>query len=197
MATSVNRPLGRDEIHEAVLDAAERLFAERGASHVTMRTIAAEADVTYSLVNRHFGTKEALVEKVLARFEERWLGRLAGDATYEGALDILFGDSADSGPAIRLMAWTLLSNDETAIADAQRRHLTIDRLPTLRDSEDGIDARLDAAAAIAFAFGWRFFAPILRDALHLDDVEGSDLHEAMRTRMQQLARLSDPLIGGG
>ena len=36
------------------------------------------------------------------------------------------------------------------------------------------------AAALALVFGWRFFHPYIRGALHLDDTSFAKLHDAMR-----------------
>lgn len=53
---------------------AMRLFAERGVDGVTVRDIAAEAEVSVGLINHHFGSKEGLREAVdqyfLSQFEE-------------------------------------------------------------------------------------------------------------------------------
>lgn len=50
-----------------ILDAAETLFAERGFESVSLRHITAEADVNLASVNYHFGSKEALIDEVIAR----------------------------------------------------------------------------------------------------------------------------------
>jgi AcrR family transcriptional regulator len=50
-----------------VLDSAERLFAEAGFEGTSLRSITADAEVNLAAVNYHFGSKEALLEAVLAR----------------------------------------------------------------------------------------------------------------------------------
>lgn len=52
---------------ERILDAAERLFAERNYAGVSLRTITAEADVNLAAVNYHFGSKDALLQAVFLR----------------------------------------------------------------------------------------------------------------------------------
>ncbi|HQV56487.1 MAG TPA: helix-turn-helix domain-containing protein [Ilumatobacteraceae bacterium] len=92
MATVVKRgvakPTGRDEILDAVLDAAERLMAA-GGPDVSLRAIADEAGVNYSLVHRHLGTKDELVERLLIRYAERWMKTLDDDPDFGRALDRL------------------------------------------------------------------------------------------------------------
>jgi len=58
---------GRGDTRDRLLDAAERLFAERGFEGATMRALARGAGASLSSTNYHFGTKEALLEAVLRR----------------------------------------------------------------------------------------------------------------------------------
>ena len=53
------------EARRLLLEAAERLFAERGLEGVSVREIAAEAGVSHGGLNYHFGTKEQLYVAVL------------------------------------------------------------------------------------------------------------------------------------
>ncbi|MBE1283312.1 MAG: TetR family transcriptional regulator [Rhodobacteraceae bacterium] len=55
------------ETRAKILDAAERLFAERGFDGTSMRDIAAEAEVRVGLVSHHAGNKAALFHVVVAR----------------------------------------------------------------------------------------------------------------------------------
>lgn len=57
---------GRDT-RERILDAAERLFAQKGFHLTSMRTLAREAQVNLASISYHFGSKEALLEKVIER----------------------------------------------------------------------------------------------------------------------------------
>lgn len=51
----------------AVLNAAERLFAERGFEKTSLRTITADAGANLGAVNYHFASKDALIVAVLKR----------------------------------------------------------------------------------------------------------------------------------
>ena len=51
----------------ALLDAAERLFAEAGVDATSLRAITQAAGANLASVNYHFGSKEGLVRAVLAR----------------------------------------------------------------------------------------------------------------------------------
>ena len=67
------------ETRRRILDAAERLFAERGFEGASIRDIAKEAGVQGALVNHHGGSKEHLFEIVVARRAEE-LAQLRIDA---------------------------------------------------------------------------------------------------------------------
>jgi AcrR family transcriptional regulator len=55
---------------ERILDAAERLFAQRGFHGVSIRDITGAADVDVALANYHFGSKQGLLEAVFLRRAE-------------------------------------------------------------------------------------------------------------------------------
>ena len=62
---------------ERLLDAAERLYSERGIDATSLRRITRAASVHLAAVNYHFGSKRGLTEAVFARrllplAEERW-----------------------------------------------------------------------------------------------------------------------------
>lgn len=59
----------REETTEAILDAAEKLFAERGFTAVSVRDIAAAAGVSHALVHRYLGSKEQVYKVMLGRRE--------------------------------------------------------------------------------------------------------------------------------
>lgn len=63
---------------EGILTVAERLFAERGYDHVSVRDVAAAAGVTHPLIYYHWGSKRELLAAVLERNQERVRGLVAG-----------------------------------------------------------------------------------------------------------------------
>jgi TetR/AcrR family transcriptional regulator, regulator of cefoperazone and chloramphenicol sensitivity len=84
-----------------IRDEALRLFAARGPYGVTVRQIAAAADVSPGLVLHHFGSKEGLRQAV----DEHVLGlfdRMLGEMTGEHAADLY--DPAASGSVAEAIA---------------------------------------------------------------------------------------------
>lgn len=53
---------------ERILDSAAALFAERGYTETSLRTITSTANVNLAAVNYHFGSKKALIQAVFARY---------------------------------------------------------------------------------------------------------------------------------
>ena len=53
-----------DHTRAAILNAAERLYAERGFGDVTLRDIVAAAGVNLAAVNYHFGSKDELIAEL-------------------------------------------------------------------------------------------------------------------------------------
>jgi AcrR family transcriptional regulator len=85
------------DTHQALMDAALRVFVQRGFARATTREIAATAGVAEGTIYRHFADKHALFREVffsviagmgeeLRRFPER-----AGSGTVRDNLEYLFG----------------------------------------------------------------------------------------------------------
>jgi AcrR family transcriptional regulator len=53
--------MASDHTRSAILNAAERLYADRGFGDVTLRDIVAAANVNLAAVNYHFGSKDELI----------------------------------------------------------------------------------------------------------------------------------------
>jgi len=91
-ATTSNPPsrelvASHSETRKAILDAAERLFAERGVEGTSVRDITREANVNLGAINYHFRTKDRLTLEVFIRAVEpvnqrrlAWLDRLEKEA---------------------------------------------------------------------------------------------------------------------
>ncbi|NIB41283.1 TetR/AcrR family transcriptional regulator [Pseudomaricurvus alkylphenolicus] len=60
--------MGQSDTIERILGAASALFAERGYTETSLRTITSTANVNLAAVNYHFGSKKALIQAVFARF---------------------------------------------------------------------------------------------------------------------------------
>jgi AcrR family transcriptional regulator len=94
--------MATDSTRTSILNAAERLYAERGFGDVTLRDIVAEAGVNLAAVNYHFGSKDELIAELFVsrslatnreRLNELKAAELAGDgrAAIDAVLRALVG----------------------------------------------------------------------------------------------------------
>ena len=98
----------RPDRKQAILLAAEKLFAQRGYHAVTIRAIAQEAEVPLALVGYYYGQKHELFHAIFEHWnstiEERLaaLRGVAADASADDALKLII--EAFTGPVLRLRA---------------------------------------------------------------------------------------------
>ena len=98
--------MASDQTRTAILNAAERLYADRGFGDVTLRDIVAEAGVNLAAENYHFGSKDELIAELfvtrsLATNRERLNELKAAEAAGGGraGIDAIF--RALVGPTLR------------------------------------------------------------------------------------------------
>lgn len=88
-----------------ILDTAEALFAEKGFTETSLRSITSEAGVNLAAVNYHFGSKQKLIQAVFARFLDPFSEHL------NTQLKERFGDAQKNPPNIKelleLFAYTI------------------------------------------------------------------------------------------
>jgi AcrR family transcriptional regulator len=95
-----------DRTRTLILEAAERLYAERGFADVTLRDIVALAGVNLAAVNYHFGSKDELIAELfatrgLATNRERLSELKAAEEAGGGRADIDAILHALVGPTLR------------------------------------------------------------------------------------------------
>ncbi len=59
-----------------ILDAAEKLFADKGFNGTSLREITSQAEVNLAAVNYHFGSKKELIKAVMSRYMNELSPRL-------------------------------------------------------------------------------------------------------------------------
>ncbi|MFV0283215.1 MAG: TetR/AcrR family transcriptional regulator [Castellaniella sp.] len=134
---------------DAILDAAERLFAEYGHDNTSMRQITQAAQVNLSAVNYHFGSKDALVQAVFQR-------RL--DALNDERLSILDDLEAKAGgqplkPSAIVEAYFGPLVRHACSAGAERRAFMPLQTSTMSDPNGAISALFAAErSAVAHRF---------------------------------------------
>ena len=119
--TLPRRRRSAEEARGAILDAAEKRLVASGPAGIRLQEVAADVGVSHPTVLHHFGSREALVEAVVARaLESLKLDLLAAMRTFEGPplvgplLDRVFDTLVQRGHA-RALLWLALSGHEPMI----------------------------------------------------------------------------------
>ncbi|MFA7117474.1 MAG: TetR/AcrR family transcriptional regulator [Sphaerochaetaceae bacterium] len=90
----VNEP-GASPTNERILEAAIRLFSQNGYDGTSMRQIATAVDLTEGAIYKHYQSKEAIMDAILAYAEKRiysplpieqHLGKREGESPFRGLL---------------------------------------------------------------------------------------------------------------
>lgn len=91
-------------VRQRLIDAGERLFADHGWQAVSIRTIAAEAQVSLAALNYHFGEKESLLAEIfaararpIAAERSRLLAAIQPDATLEQVIEAFLRPALTAG----------------------------------------------------------------------------------------------------
>lgn len=140
--------LARERSHEALLQAAIDVFAERGIEGATIADITGRAGVAQGMVNYYFGGKEQLVEAVI----DRWFAMLLGIARGEG-MDAPAASPApaeDAPAEVRLAAIIDTALGMTAVAlPLQRVVVALQQQPATRALFAAAEQRHIAGVAAA------------------------------------------------
>ena len=123
-----------DRTRARILDAAERLYAERGFADVTLRDIVAEANVNLAAVNYHFGSKDELIAELFltrgrATNRERLSELKAAEEAGGGRADLEAILRALVGPTLR---GCLGADNERSTAARFMIRASIESVPPIR-----------------------------------------------------------------
>jgi AcrR family transcriptional regulator len=185
------RPTGRDDVQNAILDAATELFTGRSPSNVSLREIARRAGVNYGLIHHYYGSKEAIVGEVFRRKSENGALIIADAPDIHEALRRIMG-SPDSGSAYaRLLAGALAEGATSELFFQSSPAITrlVELIEAGRDGGDGTDARVVAAAAMTLVAGWGLYEKFFIHAAGLEDRDPAEIRA-------EIADLVDVLVRG-
>jgi AcrR family transcriptional regulator len=192
----------------SLVDAATELFAERGPDGVSLREIAAHAGLNYGLIHQYVGSKDDLLQMVIARSTSTTAARFAQAGGVGEAVELLQGPvGADRPPYPRLLAWAILQGRDPKElagpvpalpqliamlpeAGADHDHDLADLDPDADPGADhdlADDPRLRAAAIAALTLGWSLFGTFVSHAAGLDDVAPAEAHAAVQSLARRIA----------
>lgn len=159
-------PAGPEQVRRAVLDAAGELFARHGVAHVSLRDIAAAAEVQLSLVARYLGNREAVVRAVFDDLTES----LAREVVERPLEQISFErDSVMGRWTVMLAHYAITDPDALSAPGPFNPMLALARVIEESYGQDERAARLRGAQIVASALGWRIFERYLVEAGELDE----------------------------
>ncbi len=193
---------GREATTEAILDAAEQLFAQRGYTAVTVREIAAAAGVSHALVHRYLGPKEAVYRAMLERRENIILNAAPDVEDLISATRLMLKEAVQQRQYVKLLAHSALhglSYDRTV-----GRFAATERLVELaeataaaegeRRGADALDPRFVIASIVAMLIGWSAGREWLLRASGLQDLDEATFVRQFERVVLDLERLYFPSL---
>jgi TetR/AcrR family transcriptional regulator len=163
MAEDRSRDAGNTR--EAVLQAAERLFAEQGFAATSMRDISSASGVSHPLIHHHFGSKEELYSAVKQRLVEGYARRFPHAArAVNRPLNIpaemrrIMDYIGENPMLLKLCARTRLENDfqvwpgEPDILNTLRRRIEVSQRRKL--IRDDLDPRYLSIMVLGLVYFW-------------------------------------------
>lgn len=119
--TSNRSPSGEKTATE-ILDAAERLFADRGYKGTSLRDVAAAVGIQNPSIYNHFASKAALYEAVIGRAVDPLLGEL-----WDEDVDVTLSFLAKHRHLCRLLLKEMLSGEEPNESVVRALRATVER----------------------------------------------------------------------
>src|ERR1700684_2034774 len=166
------KPIGKEEVIAAVLQAAGELFAEKGPAATSIREVAARAGVNHGLRHRHFGSRRQLLAATLQNLADS-----AADLRESGAT------SEQLEAAYELQARVMVRStlDGFPVEELQQRFPGMEAFleQVGAGHSDERTARLLAAHGMALQFGWGLLGPTLRVAFGLQDLDDTEIRAAI------------------
>jgi TetR/AcrR family transcriptional regulator, repressor for neighboring sulfatase len=164
----------RGATEAAILSAAAELFAERSPARVSIREIAARAEVNHSLVHRYFGTKAQLLDAVIRESSRSYTAAIetSDDPAESFRAGFLYAGQED--PAAAALARAVLDGSvrvgEGGGFPGMARHIALlDDAIAKRGAIAAHPPAIIAASAFAFIGGWFILEDWLVPAAGLQD----------------------------
>jgi AcrR family transcriptional regulator len=172
---SAGSPAGPEEVRRAVLDAAAALFAVHGVDAVSLRDIAAAADVHVALIGRYIGRRDELVAAVFGHVSDQ-LARAVEENPLSGQG---FAPDTVMGKWVRIAAALAISGRPLGSRRDFNPVLAMAHTLTAGYGLAGEAARLRAAQIVAAALGWRIFEDYLVQAGGLEAIPLAALRDEL------------------
>ena len=202
--TSGRRRGGREQTTEAILDAAEQLFSERGFTAVTVRDIAAEAGVSHALVHRYLGSKEQVYGATLRRHETAIRDAAPDADDLPTATSLMLREALQAQQRyLRLVTHSALHG--LPYSRTSGRFVASERLVELAEQAaaaegdardpDALDPRFVIASLVAMLLGWSAAREWLLPATGIGTMDDEEFLAAFERVLLDLERWDLPALG--
>ena len=203
---SSRRRGGREQTTADILDAAEKLFSERGFTAVTVRDIAAEAGVSHALVHRYLGSKQDVYRAMLARNEGFLVGAAGDHDELLTATSLMLREGlANQRRYVRLIAHSALHG--LSYERTVGRFSATERLVELAQASaaaegagrdpDSVDPRFVVASVVALFIGWISAEEWVLRASGLADLSDDEIVDSLERVIFGMMRGNIPGAEGG
>ena len=184
----------REEVSEALVSAAAALFAERESGHITVRDIAARADVNPTFVHRYFGSKKELMHAAMLRAQERIAARIDEmPDVVEGAAAVVHATLQEK-ELVATIARGILDGVLEGAPAGDPAMLQLLRRFEAEVARRGLhpvhDTRVVVVALAAATAGYALFGRYVRTTTGLDDLPEEQLEAELVGVLQDVARLA-------
>ncbi|GAB2467046.1 hypothetical protein GCM10027162_72560 [Streptomyces incanus] len=183
----------------AILLAAADLFSRKGPASVSLREVAAAADVSYGLIHRFYRTKENLLVAVMELLVSYYGERLSSERDIYAAIDNSFGSDVDAGQFGRMLAWSILEGirPDRLIGTARSRgyRSQIDALwenPTAPETREEFDANVVASLVALIGSVWDLYEPYLAELANNPEHSRDDVRREVTDILKVLVHATRP-----
>ena len=172
----MEKPRGKDAVRLALIEAATRLFSERGPADVSVRELAKEAGVNHGLIHRHFGSKDGLLEATMTHLSHGVASSLGRPSQTESLTELL---NSTFGATERAIHWRILARallDGVPVRELQAEFPVVQRLlaAARRGTVSPLSPEAQVTLLLASGLGLLLFEPYLREATAQGDAEWND-----------------------
>ena len=189
------RRRSREEVSRALVDAASRLFAERPSGRVTVREIAARADVNPALVHRYFDSKENLMRAAIEQSQRAIAANLPRITDVRHDATLLYRATMSEREFVAVLARASLDG---VLPDFPPGYPTMGGLVRRIEADLGSgpagrhDPRVVVACLSSLALGYSLFGEFVRRGTGLDDLPDEKLDAGIQEVLLEIVGLAYP-----
>jgi TetR/AcrR family transcriptional regulator, repressor for neighboring sulfatase len=179
------RPIGRDAVREALIQATTEMIVEQGLA-MSVREIAARADVNHGLVHTYFGSKDSLLAAAFDQINERAAAERDADGFPPRDLA-----GRRNGEIAKALAHMMLGSDRdlftshpvtTSWRQALARHQ-----PDL--SAEEVNERVMIATTLGL--GWALFSEHMSRVMNLDERGRASVDQRVADLVAEIGGIPD------